>query len=104
MVYKVASLHKHTAAAASRVVNLYNLGQVVEHGFEHHLRKQVNDVARREVLTCLLVVLLVEAAQQFLEDCAHVDVAHCRERQAVGVFDGLVGEVDKRVGDFFDER
>ena len=66
--------------------------------------QQRDGIARGEVLARLLVVLLVEAAQQFLKYRAHVDVGQGGQRETVGVARLLVGEVDVRVGDFLNHR
>ena len=53
---------------------------------EHQVRHQSDGVARRPVLARLLVVLLVELADQFLEDGAHRVVVDTGRRQVdVGV-------------------
>jgi hypothetical protein len=53
---------------------------------EHEVRHQPNGVARRPVLAGLLVVLLVELADQFLEDRAHRVVVDAGRREVdVGV-------------------
>ena len=64
----------------------------------------MDHVARRKVLTGFLVVFFVETAKKFLEDSTHVKIRHSRKRQTVGVFSGLVSEIDVWVGDFLYQR
>ena len=75
------------------------LRQVAFKRLEHQSAQQLNHVARREVFSRFLVVLLVEASQQLLKHCSHLVVAHRRQRQTVGVGGGSVSEVDALVGD-----
>ena len=99
----VAPLGEHAARTLGRVVKHDGLGEVVLHRLKNQPGKQGNSVARREVRTRLLVVLLVEASEQFLEDSAHGDVGERRQGQSVGVGGRAVGEVDVRVGHLLDD-
>ena len=63
---------QHAAGAAGAVVEQVGAGlDLVGDGQEDQLRHELDGVARRPVLAGLLVVLLVEAADQLLEDRAH---------------------------------
>ena len=63
---------QHAAGAAGAVVEQVGARlDLVGDGQEDELRHQLDGVARRPVLAGLLVVLLVEAADQLLEDRAH---------------------------------
>ena len=65
---------------------------------KHEIRHQANGVARRPVLACLLVVVLVELADQFLEDRAHRVVVDAGRRKVdVGV-EKLVDQRADRIG------
>ena len=78
---------EHAARAAGAVVEQVGAGlDLGLDGQEHEVRHQSNGVARRPVFARLLVVLLVELADQFLEDRAHrVVVDACRREVDVGV-------------------
>ena len=66
---------QHAAGPASAVVEQVGAGlDLVGYGQEDQVRHEVHGVARCEVLARLLVVLLVEAPDQFLEDRAHAVV------------------------------
>ena len=74
-------------------------------GQEDQLGHQLDGVARRPVLAGLLVVLLVEAADQLLEDRAHRMVVEARQlHRAVAVQDRVRAEVDRRVEELLDQR
>ena len=63
-----------------------------------------HNVARREVLAGLLVVFLVEAANQFLENGAHRMVVEGGQPDAaVGPKDGLGGKIDGGIKELFEE-
>ena len=63
---------------------------------------QLDHLAGREVLAGLLVVFLVEFADELLEDVAHAEVAQSGQFAAVGVELVFGGEVDAGVGEFFE--
>ena len=67
------------------------------------MRQERDSVTWGEVLTSLLVVLLIESAQEFLEHRSHVHIVERWEWQAVRVILWLIGEVDAWVGDTFDD-
>ena len=74
-------------------------------GQEDQVGHQPHHVARRPVLAGLLVVLLVEAADQLLEDGAHGVVVEAGQLdRAVAVQHRLGAEVDRRVQELLDER
>jgi hypothetical protein len=57
------------------------------------------------VLAGLLIVLLVEAAHQFLEDRAHrVVVEAILLHRSIGIEDWIRAEVDRRIEELDDER
>ena len=82
---------QHAAGAAGAVVEQVGAGlDLVGDRQEDQLRHQLDGVARRPVLAGFLVVLLVEAADQFLEDRAHRVVVEARVlHRAVAVQTGL---------------
>ena len=85
---------EHAARAAGAVVE--QVGAGLDLGLdrqEHEVRHQPHGVARRPVLARLLVVLLVELADQLLEDRAHRVVVDAGRR-----------EVDVRVEELVDQR
>ena len=94
---------QHAARAAGGVVEGERLREIVLGRLEDEAREQHNGVARGEVFTGLLVVLFVEATEQFLEHLAHADVVQGRDDESVRPLHGLVGEVDARVGDMLDD-
>ena len=51
------------------------------------------------MLSCLLVVLFIEPAQQLFEHRSHAVIGKGWQDEAVGVFLVLVGQIDARVGD-----
>ena len=68
-------------------------------------RHQADGIARRPVLAGLLVVFLVELADEFLEDRAHGMVVHAGMlHRAVGIEDGIRAEVHLRIEEFADQR
>ena len=72
---------------------------------EDELRHQPHGVARRPVLARLLVVLLVEAADQLLEDRAHAVFVEARmPDRGVGVLHRGGAEVDVGRGELLDKR
>ena len=74
-------------------------------GQEDQLRHQLHGVARRPVLARLLVVLLVEAADQLLEDRAHRVVVEAGVLdRAVAVQHRLRAQVDVRREELLDQR
>ena len=74
-------------------------------GQEDELRHQPHGVARRPVFAGLFVVLLVEAADQLLEDRAHAVVVEAGMPDgAVGVHHRIRTEVDVRRGESLNQR
>ncbi len=85
---------EHAAGAAGAVVEQVGAGlDLGLDGQEDEVRHQPHGVARRPVLAGLLVVLLVELADQLLEDRAHRVVVDARRR-----------EVDLGVEELVDQR
>ena len=78
---------QHAAGPAGAVIEQIGAGlDPVGYGQEDQLRHELHGVARGEVLAGLLVVLLVEAPDQLLEDRAHaVVVEPGMPDRAVGV-------------------
>ena len=77
---------QHSAGPARAVVEQVGAGRdLVGHRQEDEVGHQLHGVARRPVLAGLLVVLLVEASHQLLEDRAHAVVVEA------GVLDCPVG-------------
>ena len=71
---------QHAAGAAGAVVEEVGARlDLVGDRQEDQVRHQLDGVARRPVLAGLLVVLLVEAADQLLEDRAHPVVVEARD-------------------------
>ena len=97
---------QHAAGTAGSVVE--EIGAVVDligDGEKDQLRHELDGVARGEVLSGLLVVLLVEAPDQFLENGAHgVVVETGMPNGAIGVHDRFRAQVDVGRGELFDER
>ena len=70
----------------------------------NELRHQLDRVARRPVFAGLLVVLLVEAADQLLEDRAHRMVVEPRQPdRPVRVFDRVRAQVDRAIKQLLDQ-
>ena len=66
---------KHTACPAGAIIT--GIGGILDLIRNRHKDKichQFNDIAGRPVFACLLVVFLVEFADQFLKNCAHAVV------------------------------
>ncbi len=97
---------EHAAGAAGAVVEEIGGGfDLVRHGEEDQLRHQLHGVTRRPVLARLLVVLLVEAADELLEDRAHrVVVEAGMLHRAVAVQHGVGAQVDVRREELLDQR
>ncbi len=64
---------------------------------------QLDDFARGEVLSGLLVVFLVELADEFLEDVSHAEIGQAGELAAVRADGVVVGEIDVRGHEFLDD-
>ena len=97
---------QHAAGAAGPVIEQVGAGlDLAGGGQEDELRHQPHGVARGPVLARLLVVLLVEAAHQLLEDRAHAVVVEAGVADgAVGVHHGVGAQVDVGRGELLDER
>ena len=97
---------QHAAGAAGAVVEQVGAGlDLLGDGQEDELRHQPHRVARRPVLARLLVVLLVEAPDQLLEDRAHAVVVEAGMPDgAVGVLDRGGAEVDVGRRELLDQR
>ena len=97
---------QHAAGAAGAVVEQVGAGlELAGHGQEDELRHQPHGVAGRPVLARLLVVLLVEATDQLLEDRAHAVVVEAgMPDRAVGVLHRDGAEVDVGRGELLDQR
>ena len=97
---------QHAAGAAGTVVHQIGSGvDPVGDGQEDELRHQAHGIARGPVLAGLLIVLLVEAADQLLEDRAHrvVIQAGVLDR-AVAVADRVGAEVHVLRQELLDQR
>jgi len=94
------------ARTAGAVVEGVGSGlEPVGHGQEDEVRHQLDRVARREVLAGLLAVLLVEAADQPLEDRAHAVVVEAGVlHAAVFVHYRFGPQVDVGRGQLLDQR
>ena len=97
---------QHTAGAAGAVVQQVRArGDLVGDRLEDQLRHQPDRIARSPVLARLLVVLLVEAAHQFLEDRAHAVVVEAGMLyRAVGVAHRIGAQIDVGRGKLLDQR
>jgi hypothetical protein len=96
---------QHAAGAAGAVVEQVTAGlDLVRHGQEHEVGHQLHGIARRPVFARFFVVVLVEAAHQFLEHRAHRVVVEAgqladRERAEVDVLvEKLLDELAEGVG------
>ena len=90
---------QHAAGAAGAVVEQIGAGfDLVGHGQEHEIGHQLDGIAGRPVLAGLFVVVLVEAADEFLEHRAHGVVV-----EAGQVADRVGAEVDVLVEELLDE-
>ena len=89
---------QHAAGAAGAVVEQIRARlDLVGDRQEDQLRHELDGIARRPVLARLLVVLLVEAADQFLEDRAHRMVVEARMlHRTIAVQHRLRAEIDRR--------
>ena len=96
---------QHAAGAAGAVVDEVGAGfDLVGDGQEDQVGHELHHVAGGEVLARLLVVLFVEAADQFLEDRAHgVVVERGETLGAVRVQHRLRAEVDRVVEELLDQ-
>ena len=106
LAQRLLSDGEHAAGAAGAVVEQVGARlELVGDGEEDELRHQPHGVARRPVLARLLVVLLVEAPDQFLEDRAHPVVVEAGMSDgAVGVLDRGGAQVDVGRGELLDQR
>ena len=97
---------QHAAGAAGPVVDQVGAGlDPVGHGQEDELGHQGHGVARGPVLARLLVVLLVEAPDQLLEDRAHAVVVEAGvPDRAVGAVHRGRAQVDVGGGQLLDQR
>ena len=97
---------QHTAGAAGAVVEEVGAGlDLVGDGKEDELRHQPHRIARGPVLARLLVVLLVEAAHQLLEDRAHaVAVEAGMAHAAIGAENRVGAQVDIGQREPLDQR
>ena len=93
---------KHPAGAAGAVVDEVGPGlDLIGDRHEDEMGHQPHDVARGEVLAGLLVVFLIEAPDELLEDRAHPVVVQTYQTYgAVAVQDGARAEVDRAVQEF----
>ena len=87
---------QHPTGTAGAVVDQIGAGlDIGGHRHEDEARHELHDVARREVLAGLLVVLLVEAPDELFEDRAHPVVVEPRQpHRAIPVQDRSGAEVD----------
>ena len=97
---------QHAAGAAGAVVEQIRAGlDLFGNGQEDELRHQPHGIPRGPVLARLLVVLLVEAADQLLEDRAHAVVVEAGvPHRAVGVLHRGRAEIDVGRGELLDQR
>ena len=97
---------QHAASAAGSVVDQIGAGlDLVGDGEEDQFRHQGYGVARGPVFARLLVVLLVEAPDQLLEDRAHAVVVEAGvPDRAVGVVHRSWAQVDVGGSQLFDQR
>ena len=97
---------QHAAGAAGAVIE--EIGPRLDPAGDrqqHQPRHQLDRVARRPVLARLLVVLLVEAAHQLLENRPHRVVVEARELyRAVRVPDRVGAEIDRGIEELLDQR
>ena len=90
---------EHAARAAGAVVEQVGAGlDLGLDGQEDEVRHQAHGVARRPVLAGLLVVLLVELADQLLEDRAHRVVVDAGRREVDVGIEELVDQRAEGVG------
>ena len=96
---------QHAAGAAGPVVNKVGARfDIVGHRQEDQVGHELDHIAGREVLSGLFVVLLVEAADQLLEDGAHgVVVERRKDLVAVHVLHRFGAEVDAAVEKLLDQ-
>ena len=97
---------QHAARAAGAVVEQVGARfDLVGDGQEDQLGHELHGVARRPVLARLLVILLVEAPDQLLEDRPHrVVVEAGMLDRAIAVHDRIGAEVDVRREELLDQR
>ena len=98
----LTAFSKHAARAAGGVVEGDNLGKVILNGLEDQVCQQGYSIAGCEVFSRLLVVLFIEAAEEFLEDGAHADIGKSRYPEAIGVEGVFIGKVDAGICDALD--
>jgi len=96
---------QHAAGAAGSVIDKVGARlDIVGHRQEDQIGHELDHVAGREVLSGLFVVLLVETADQLLEDGAHRMVVERREQfVAVHVLNRLGAEIDAAVEKLFNQ-
>ena len=97
----VLRLGQHPAAAAGRVVDGHHRRQPVADRVEDQMRHQMDHLTRREVLPGFLIVLLVELADQLLEDIAHAEIRQTGHQIPVRVFGIVRRQIDIRRDELF---
>jgi hypothetical protein len=96
---------QHPARSAGAVVDQVGPGfDLIGDGQKDEPRHQLDGIARRPVLAGLLIVLLVEATDQLLEDRAHRVVVEARVlHRAVAVLHRVRAQVDGRAEELFNQ-
>ena len=97
---------QHSAGAARAIVDqVRSRLDLIGHRLEDEVRHQPDHVARREVLAGLLVVLLVETANQLLEDGTHAMVVQARQPdRSIAAQHGPGAEIDGGIQELLDQE
>ena len=96
---------QHAASSAGAVINKVSTGfNLISDRPEDEIGHQLYYVPRGELLASLFIVLLIEAADQFLKYGSHpVVIQRGKPNITVGIKDGFVAQVDRRVKKLFDQ-
>ena len=100
---EILGLGEHAAGTAGGIVNGDDGRELLFHRLEQQVDHELDDLARGEVLSGLLVVLLVELADEFLKDVAHAEIGQAGELAPVRADGVVVGEIDVRGDEFFED-
>ncbi len=106
LIHRLFRHRQHPSRAAGAVIDQVGAGlDLIGNRQEDEASHELHHVARGEVLPGLLVVLLVEAADELLEDGAHTVVVQTHQSpRAVRVQDRPGAEVDRAIQEFLQQK
>ena len=93
-----SAFRQHATRTASGVKKADDFGQVGFYRFKNKVCQERNCITGSKVFPRFFVILFVELAEKFFENCTHADIGQCRQSKAVGIRCFLVGQVDASVG------